>query len=433
MTRKRVGLTGFLLVLFSAIVWWLFSLERRYELGDGWSVSYATAGAGAVQYDGESDVSRFVRGYGPTVLVNQLPVHLDFCNTGIDHNGLIVLFRLWPPTGVPVGNFLSANRLELVDSQGWDHAQWDGAHVTNNFFVYSDRTYSRRDPELTLRWVDPLTKELVFTHTIPNPGHVNTVQEFSPQPLPAAQTVNRVNLRIDGFAIDRDQKKVNLRYDVTSDDPEWSKPWVNVYLSDATGNEGNWLSPHEPAWRVNVVVMRRGDARFPDEEIVRLQGLPIPAPGQVQRVGSKTQVGTSMIEPIVLGGPGQYRVDDDNWILARTTKELVPPPGTFRLESHPETHETPFFAFKTDFDPQRNGVILVQVRDQLGRLIVAQHGLVQTLPMGASRVGSINLQPLPDSQTCDIEIITHRALEFEFFVKPPPPEEMLPPAKAVPR
>ncbi len=449
MSRRRkwsiAGGVGFLaLCLGLSFLFRPAALDEGVDLKNGWRVRFLDAGLGKVKYNSDSSAKQFVRTYAPRAIEMRMdrPITIDR-QQGPGNTDLLMLFHVWSPEGKGRDRNEDPFRpsLELIESSGFVFRHpYSG--MNSHFFgkagigiITDERTFPRRDPLLHFRLRNGNSPEVLIDRSIPNPGYQSSFPEWTPQPLPITQTVAPVSLTLTGITVHSEKQYMQAHFTTTATDPQWETPHVHEEFSDATGNHGVWLSPHEPAWKVKAKVRRRLDATFLPAEVWTLATLATPQPKSVAPFREVRTINGILVKPQRLFGPGKYRIENGVVVSAGEKPPGPTPESTHSIGSSSGSTGTIHY---TDINTDFPAILIeyaelpplthleVRIRDQTGRDLrkgVYREGRGS---MNGQPYGWYPFQPQPESTSIVIEVVVHKSLEFEFLVKPPVPEASAP-------
>ncbi len=428
-------------LLIGAIFLWgilITNFRQGVDLHNGWRFQILAIDVGQVKYSQEMPLKELLRDEGPDWMASILGDPVDIDQKG-DPDDLMVAFRIWAPGQREFDGDKPLNVLfELIGSDGvqfqnhdcfWGH---DGERL-DFYESHKWENYPRRDPQLRLNVRDPKSEKLLTEMTIPNPGYRPAWAEWKAQSLPAKEDAGPLSLTLTGVSIDKARHRLEPHFKVDTTDPQWMSPRLSSVFSDVTGNHGDWLSPTEPAWKVKVTAFRRLDVVFLPKQTWKFPVNAIPA-GQVFVPFDEVQsVGGIQIKPLWVFGSGDYRIQSEKVVSALAPKvrqELQSSILSINVDSN-------IFPIRYEIFTEVPGVLIqhswldpqtrleVRVRDQRWRNLrsdsLPDHHLT-TLGEHSSFWQWIPFRPLADSKSCDIEIVVHKCLEFEFIIKPPLPE-----------
>jgi len=286
----------------------------------------------------------------------------------------------------------------------------------------------------------------VATLPMPNPTP-QPAKEWEPEELPALRTDGELevvlqDVRLTGRYVIRNGEQIaQARLDSeleASIDGTPTRHW-NVYVrnfEDIMGNQGEtWdvqLSTKEPAWKLEVQAYRRESAEFDPSEIIRFEGLTIPEHGKVDSLAkSASNAVVSVVVRAVAGGgktkyvlsaPGSHSRSYNSGatlMAGKKNRRRVPCQIEWeerdgRITSHVDC-ELPHLVLDIDSHLRDHRVTLRVVDDEGQK--------VETHKRHAGNARIFFLEAQPGIRSIRLEVIVHEPREFEFFVKPPEPEQ----------
>ena len=405
-------------------------IEDGVDIGNGWKVRFLAADVGKLNYDSDTKFKSLVRKYAPRWIESQMDQPVIINDTARSKDDLQLALHLWSAKDNQNAiDYPLKPDLELIDSHGIIiHRPYSGMK-THSFgtagevITLRESVFPRRDPQLHFRILDSKTKKLLIDKTIPNPGYTPQLTEWVPQPMPITQSVGPVSLTLTGINIHKEQQYLQALSTVTATDPEWERPRIVSSFSDATGNQGHWLLASEPAWKVHTEVRRRDDAKFLPAESWVMPAMDIPGPQSQTAINTTHKFGLSTVTPKWLFGPGHIRIENGKVVshTARASSEK-----SLDSQIHAGSGgsvdyldiETDVPGLLVEYSPlPEQEELLVRVHDQTGRDLLFKANHTNRSGIGGNLYQWIPLQP--DATACQIEIIVHKSLEFEFIVQPP--------------
>ncbi len=414
-------------------------LDEGVEIGGGWRTRFVTADMGQIKYTSDSTAKAFIRSYVPRQVQSILRMKEAFQVTHSrgDKSQLLVLFQEWcPQNHAPFPENQYRHSMEFIESSGFVFrypysGRYSLSTQSHGLGVISDYSaFPRRDPQLHFRVLNEDFSQVLLDHTIPNPGYQPSFPEWSPQALPITQTVGPVTMTLTEIKVHQDTSHLESRLTPQSTDPTWENPRWYTFYSDATGNRGPWLSPHEPAWKVTVQAHRRLDVEFLPEETWKLASLSAPVPVSSVALQDVRTVNGVEIKLLRLFGPGEYRIENDQVVSAKELMQSAEIPES-RYHDNLETGRSGATMHYTNVQTDLPGIWIghtplpelkyleVRIRDQLGRDLCSMPVRNSSAYTSSSPSRFAPFQPFPDSTSIEIAIVVHKGLEFEFVVKPP--------------
>jgi hypothetical protein len=358
----------------------------------------------------------------PGALQRWLPtVFTGICGNG--SNSLTVWVRVSPAGAVtPV----SWGRASTEDDSGFSYAEGSGycSMGSGQLTGMTLRAYPRRQKDFLFHLLDA-QGATVATFRVPNPA-AGPFSEWQPLPLPQTATNGPVTLTLRG--LERRQGWINQPYvsgswKAESVQPGWSNATVRYWtLLDATGNEGQQLSPREPAWKFRAQVMRPNPGDFAPAEKLVLTNLPLQAAGHFLAMDQTNLAAGLTINVSVLCGAGCLAIT--NGTSRSMSSDLQGWTGhtTYGRSSNGDLLVEMWGATNSFFlveaaNTQAGDEIHFYLRDDLGRDVKIQaNGWSGGLTGG--RVYQPTFSAPADAKFVTLEVIVDRPLVFDFLVNP---------------
>ncbi|MBC7820063.1 MAG: hypothetical protein IAG10_24535, partial [Planctomycetaceae bacterium] len=192
--KKRWWVVATLLIACLIVTAWVLLQEPKgpeVTLSDGSIVRFEKAGVGTFPYDSYPPLKASLAGFVPNRFQSRLGERIKTTFSS-QPNAVGLLFSIWTAEGKrhrDLSRFLS--RVEFVESTGFvfkvgvSGASWSN----NNMMCFSEGPFPRRDPTLHMRFYEQGTERLLFDLHVPNPGYKSTFSEWTPETVPASQTV----------------------------------------------------------------------------------------------------------------------------------------------------------------------------------------------------------------------------------------------------
>jgi hypothetical protein len=322
--------------------------------------------------------------------------------------------------------FLS--RIEFVESTGHVFpVRVSGYGSSSGVMHISEGPFPRREPMLHMRLYEKESDRLLFDLHVPNPGYKPKFDEWTPEPVPATQTVEPLTVTLKNGPANIPVEYVRDEdVEITSTDPRWTNtpPKRNFWVTDATGGKGyslSGLSPFEPAWKLHLRFWRNEAAEFSPDEVWRTKLIRLPAPLTAERLKLRGIAGGYELSTEYVTSAGQVRDDGT---------DLTVTPGSGGDSSSSETNNgkasttvdsrLPFFQFGHSTLDEETELIIV-VKDQDGRKLTNDRsGSIMHLSGGLS-TRRVQFQPTPETTEIQLEVIVNRGRTFEFLVAPRKP------------
>jgi len=366
--------------------------RRLVTLVDGRVVEFLGTSMGDTPFTTDTKWERVVRRVLPTFMGNWMPApivaHFDGASNSLS---VYVKFKNSPVIAVSANG--SPFIVEAEDTSGFRYP-WEGTAAT--FYpasgvgvsCFTVRAFPRRQPDFLVYLLDARTGSDLGQFRARNPAF-HEYPVWHPTPLPLAQTNGPVSLTLAGLVKHATGKSRFLvpQWGLEAIDPVWSNAEVVApTIQDATGNEGQLLSPSEPAWRIRASVWRRQPDEFSAEEKFVLTNVAIPA--KVRSVAINQSAERAGVHLEVVSLELFSRPDGGNHCLIVSARNLAP---------------------KDDLQ--------FQIVNDRGQTIKVIHSDYAPQPDGA-RMYRTTLERFNGAKTVTMEIIVNRSLPFEFLVNP---------------
>jgi hypothetical protein len=316
MKKIKPILTGLgivlLIALVSLAVWSTNNLARdRVTLPDGTTIELLGTVVGTRTFSTEKPWEAFARRILPSRLQSLIPqAFRSSCSSG--SNSVTVFLRVKAPAGGATGQ-TPWNDYRAVDGGGF-HLQEGNSYCSSGSgtdVVYGLilRNLPRRQKTFDFQFLGR-TNSVLATLTVPVPA-LSPFAEWAPDRLPITHTNGPLTVTLESMmeAGANGYRSLNAQWKVVSSDPLWknAKPgWISV--SDATGNEGSFLYPGEPACKLTTLVHRPNPEDFTDAEKFTLSGLKVPAPGEITSINQSRTAAGVKVDVELLSAPGRLSV-----------------------------------------------------------------------------------------------------------------------------
>ena len=401
-------------------------------LSDGTIVRLVKVGIGIIPYDSFPPLKALVADYVPNRFQGRLGTRIKTKLICQPHEiGLVFLLRTkedQPKTDPQ--QFLS--RMEFIDSKGFVfNVGVSGYQSSSGVMLIDEGPFPRRDPVLHLRLFELKTDRLLFDLHVPNPGYKLSFDEWTPAPVPATQTAAPVTVTLKRGPADIPAKYLRDEdLEITSTDPRWTatRPQRHVWLTDATGSrayEFSGLSPHEPAWKLQVRVFRSAEAEFGADEVWRTKLINLPEALKAERIKLGGIAAGVEFSTAYVTSAGELRDDGTELTVAPT--RIGSNGGTssgsgFENGKRFQTVDSPLPHFQLSHTPlDEETSLIIVVKDQAGRKLSNDHSGSSVSHTGGIWSRIVQFEPLPDTTEVQLEVIVNRGRTFEFLVAPRKP------------
>ena len=398
-------------------------------LSDGTIVRLVKVGVGMIPYDSYPPLKALVANYVPNRFRSRLGQRTQFTFNCQPHE-IALMFLLRTKEDKPKNDskqFLS--RIEFVESTGHVfHVRVSGYGSSSGVMHLSEGPFPRREPVLHMRLYEKETDRLLFDLHVPNPGYKPKFDEWTPEPVPATQTVEPLTVTLKNGPANIPAEYVRDEdVEITSTDPRWtnSPPKRGFWVTDATGGMAyslSGLSPFEPAWKLHLRFWRNESAEFSPDEVWRTKLIKLPAALSAERLKLGGVAGGVELSTNYVTSAGE--VHDDGTDLTVT-------PGSGGNSSSNETRNgkpyttvdspLPFFQLSHSTLDEGTELIIV-VKDQDGRKLTNDRSGSTTHHTGGISSRRIQFQPAPETTEVQLEVIVNRGRTFEFLVAPRKPD-----------
>ncbi len=248
-----VGVSG----LVTGWFWLRGSTQVRVALlSDGSRVELLGTAVGTNYFSNDQPWQRVARRYLPSRLARRwLPPTINGTARG-SPDSINIYVRITGPAAAP-GGAKPWQEYGAQDTNGFLYFRNGGYSAfgvgpgsSNWVTVFDVSSYPRRQPEFLLCFYTNFTGgAMSATLRVPNPMH-GPFPEWRPVPLPQTITNGPVSLALESLqpAGVPGYSYIRPDWQLESSDPAWSHARVRYWtFRDATGNEGAYLSPSEPA------------------------------------------------------------------------------------------------------------------------------------------------------------------------------------------
>lgn len=339
-------------------------------------------------------------------------------------NSITVFIRVADPSGGLAVGRIPWSAYTAEDDDGFRYARAGGycsfsGSATDRVMGLPLTAYPRRQPDFTFHFLDA-NQAVLGTLRVANPVR-GPFPKWEPRGLPQSQTNGPVVLTLERIqeAGREPWRSVSPTWKIISTNPAWAnaKP-KPLTLYDATGNEGQWLSPREPAWKARTVVHRNDATNFEAGERLWIPGLVVPTNGAFVAIDKVAELAGVNIKVHLLAGAGRlFRTNG-------TSFGMIPPApgeggdgffsyGNGQLVEYWGS-ERPF-VFVEALNIQPDDEVRFRLFDDRGRSEIDRS---EWLPWNQGRLYKREFTPPDGGGSISLEIIVSRPLSFEFMVSP---------------
>ena len=432
MARRRILIAVVVLLAAGGLAFLALRTEPRIIiLPDGRTVEFLGTTVGQQTFSTELPWHKLARRILPSRFQTWLPaVSRASCSSGT--NSITVFFRVTDLTGAliqgtPWQGYQAEDNAGFLYNRDGGNCSFGGG-TSSRIYGLSLKAYPRREPTFRFHFLDG-KDAVIGTFIIPNPA-TRPFENWTPQPLP--QTATNGPLVITAERLERHGsgrwQSAGARWKVESTVPHWKRARVrSSTLLDATGNDAQWLSPREPAWKVRTTFHRERDDDYQPEERWRLDNITVPAKGQFIALDQTTNILGVTIVARVVSPPGTFYI----------TNGIHRALDTNRIENGSSSYsgagvevkswgvDKPFVMVEAH-DREDGDEVRLRMLDESGRELGDSRNETsnETDSTGITRYVKRFVIP-PETKSLSLEVIINRPLVFEFMVNPkdlPPPK-----------
>lgn len=283
------------------------------------------------------------------------------------------------------------------------------------------RSYPRRQSSFWLDLLDQ-TNGVMARLRVPNPMR-GPFPEWQASLLPQTLTNGPVTLTLESLIQTGREPWVYIRpkWKLSAHDVAWKEARVRYFtLADATGNTGQWLSPHEPAWLARARVYReRFDDFAPPEQMV-VSNLVVPADGEFVPIDQSAELAGVRVTVLVLAGSGTFMVTNG------VSRAMLPPTNKgsdYSVSSFGNTvveawrGDQPFLLVEVK-NAQPDDEVFIGLLDEESRAVKLEPDGGWSGGRSGVRYYRRDFERPANVQSVKLEIVVSRPLEFEFLVNP---------------
>lgn len=414
-----------LLAIAGGLLWPQKEKTGVITLPDGKTVEFLSTTIGLQTFTTEKPWHKTARRILPNALQTWIPQAVSgSCSSGT--NSITVFFQVTDPSGAPiVGTPWQSYRAEddtgFLSNPGGGYCSFGGG-VSTRIYGLSLTAHPRRDPSFRFHFIGAEDSS-IGTLRIPNPVS-GPFPNWTPLPLPQTATNGPVILTLKGLQ-HYDSKRwqsVGLKWKTDSTAPHWKRAKLrSSTLLDATGNDAQWLSPREPAWKLRTTFHREHDDDFLPDERWRLSEIPIPGKGRFLAMDQATNIMGVTIVAQTISSPGRFYVTngihhaldaskpDDSGFSSSTS-------GNIREDSFGSSK--PFLMVEARNQQDGDDIRINVFDDQGSKLTDHPNGtLIQSRSSSVS-LFLVRFDIPPEAKSLSVETIVSRPLVFEFMVNP---------------
>lgn len=417
---------AFALLAFAGVALWPQG-ERAgvITLPDGKIVEFLGTTIGNQTFTTEKSWHKTARRLLPSRFLRWLPpVSSATCSSGT--NGITVFFQVTDPSGARIaGTPWQSYRAEDVTgflyNPGGGYCSFGGG-ASSQLYGLSLNAHPRRDPSFRFNFIGA-DDAVLGTLMIPNPV-TGPFETWVPAPLPQKATNGPVVVTLEALQHydSRRWESVGSKWKLDSSDPNWKRAKLrSSTLLDATGNDAQWISPREPAWKLRTIIHRDRDDDFQSEERWLLSDIPVPSTNQFTAVDQSTNVLGVTVAALLISSPGKLYITNGTFRGLDVTMPVSGGhssswDGISRIESW--GGDKPFLLLETR-NQSDGDEIRINVFDDRGiKLNTAANHTENRGSSNGIRTYTTRFAIPSDARSLSLEVIVNRPLVFEFMVNP---------------
>lgn len=404
--------------------------KRRVAFPGGIEVEYLGVTVGGQVFTTETRWQKFAKRCLPMRFHHWFPsVRSGSCSSS--SNSVTVYLQLTDPTGAfNLGN-LPWRGYASVDDNGvrytrmGGHCTFGGGPANQHIVGLLLDSIPRRQAEFDLLLLadDQAIQPVVGQLRVPNPVR-GPFPKWEPRPLPQSVTNGPVVLTLEGLQErgGESHRYASPKWKIESTRPEWAKAKPKeVTLHDATGNEAQWLSLKEPAWKLTTLLHRNRDEDFGADERLRIADLAIPETGKFVAIDRTAELSGVSVTVQVLAGAGRL------FLTNGTTRAMqAPTPGE---GGHGSSHysstrwveywgnSSPFFLVEAR-NIRSGDEVRFRLLDDQGYQVKLTDSDGSYTSISGGRMYKRGFKPPAGTKALALEVVLSRPLHFEFMVNP---------------
>ena len=353
------------------------------------------------------------------------PVVSGTCWNGT--NSITVFLRLTDPSGgVARGNMPWASYVTEDDS-GFRYPRVGGycsfgGSATAQVIGLTLTSYPRRQSDFTFHFLDA-RHTVLGSLRIPNPVR-GSFPRWQPRGIPQSQTNGPVVLTLESIQETGSEPWLSLlpKWKITSTNSAWANATPKpLTLHDATGNEGPWLSPREPAWKARTAVHRNSADEFEARERLLISNLTVPTNGAFVAIDKVAELAGVNIKVHLLAGAGRlFRTNGVSFGIVPP----VPGEGGNGSSSYGNGQRVEFWGSEKPFlfvetqNIEPDDEVRFRLFDDRGREMKLSDPNGYHGSSNGGRLYQREFTPPDGAGPISFEIIVSRPLLFEFMVDP---------------
>lgn len=411
---------AFVVAIVGVVLWPQKDAGNIITLSDGKQVEFLGTTIGNQTFTTEKSWHKTARRFLLSDFLNWIPA-ADSGNCSSGTNSVTVFLRVSDPSGAPIRG-TPWQTYNTEDASGFLYHREGGycafgRGASSQIFGLSLDAFPRREPSFRFHFLGP--KEAAMGSLIvPNPLS-GPFDKWKPSPLPQTITNGPVILTMDALRSDEKYRwqSVYPEWKLKAIDANWRRAKVRYStFRDSSGNEGQQLSPSEPAWKVRAIVHRQRNDDFLPSERWLLNGIAAPAKDTFTAIDQGTNLLGVAVVAQVISSPGRFHITNG------VSRALDPSDtdGSGSASSWNANTRVESWGYKKPF-------LLLQVsgrqpEDELRINVFDEQGRKLNTDADPTDIGTTfyrtRFEIPSDARTLALEVIVSRPLVFEFMVNP---------------
>lgn len=410
----------FVVATVGVVLWPQKDAGNIITLSDGKQVEFLGTTIGGQTFTTEKPWHKTARRFLPSDLLKWIPAAVSgSCSSG--SNSITVFLKVSDPSGArilgtPWQTYNAEDAAGFLYHKEGGYCSFGGGGSSQIFGLFLD-AFPRREPSFRFHFLGPV-EAAMGSLVVPNPL-TGSFENWKPLPLPQTATNGPVILTLDSLWKDEQYRwqSVYPKWKLSSTNSHWNRAKVHysTYL-DSSGNEGQQLSPREPAWKLRAIVHREGDDDFLPSERWLLNDIAAPAKDTFTTIDQGTNLLGVAVVAQVISSPGRFYVTNGvSRALDPSDNDGSGSSSSWNANTRVESwgYKKPFLLLQVS-GQEPGDEIRIKVFDEQGRKL--------NTDADATEIGTTFYRTrfdIPsDVKTLALEVIVSRPLVFDFMVNP---------------
>ncbi len=397
---------------------------RIVTLPDGTKVEFLGTTVGSQVFTSDKSWHQLARRFLPRKMQNWVPrAMFGICLSS--SNTITVFLRVSAPAGArfkgtPWQHYGAEDNVGFRYNREGGYCSFGGP-AGERMLGLTLRTFPRREPSFLFNFYDK-EDAVMGSLTVPNPVK-GPFEEWKPQPLPQSATNGPVILTLESLGDYGSGRWQSIRpkWKLVATDRNWEQAKARYStILDATGNQAQWLSTREPAWKLQTVVHREHDDDFQPAERWLVNSIKVPAEGGFTPIDQETNILGVTILAHLISSPGKLTITNG---VSRGHSPHRPGDGSHsstssgNIRTESWAAERPFLLIEVR-DAETDDEIRINLFDDLGEEIRLESNRDYSGSIGGGRKYDREFELPPGTESLSLEVIVSRPLRFEFMVNP---------------